>query len=371
MAGDARPLWRLVQARPVTVHTSQFPTLLSMPVRRFAPHLAPSRCSLLVGRSESEFRVIYVLIAFTLIITGGTIGYVVIEKWSWLDSFYMAIITVTTVGFAEVRPLTSQGRGFTIALLVLGVGSIFYAFGVVGEFLLSGHLGGLLWRRRMDNEINQIRNQVIVCGYGRTGFHVANELMREGRPTVVIDSSEDAVDAAIKDGHLAIRGDAGDDELLRMAGIERASGLVAAVAPDPDCLMVVLTARSLAPDLPIVARAEQEVSEPKLRKTRRQDPRKSVTYVSGLTVTHVPGRSNHGVEIRLDEIRLPIPTALEGMRLRESNLLTGSDANIVGIRKGGGTSIAIATSDTILNANDVILAIGSGEQLTSLRGRCQ
>ena len=138
------PLWRLVQARPVTVHTSQFPTLLSMPVRRFAPHLAPSRCSLLVGRSESEFRVIYVLIAFTLIITGGTIGYVVIEKWSWLDSFYMAIITVTTVGFAEVRPLTSQGRGFTIALLVLGVGSIFYAFGVVGEFLLSGQLGGLL-----------------------------------------------------------------------------------------------------------------------------------------------------------------------------------------------------------------------------------
>ena len=352
-----------------------------MPVRRFAPHLAPSRCSLLVGRSESEFRVIYVLIAFTLIITGGTIGYVVIEKWSWLDSFYMAIITVTTVGFAEVRPLTSQGRGFTIALLVLGVGSIFYAFGVVGEFLLSGHLGGLLWRRRMDNEINQIRNQVIVCGYGRTGFHVANELMREGRPTVVIDSSEDAVAAAIKDGHLAIRGDAGDDELLRMAGIERASGLVAAVAPDPDCLMVVLTARSLAPDLPIVARAEQEVSEPKLRRAGA-DQVVSLYRIAGRRMAQMAIRPDftefldllvhdHGVEIRLDEIRLPIPTALEGMRLRESNLLTGSGANIVGIRKGGGTSIAIATSDTILNANDVILAIGTGEQLTSLRGRCR
>ena len=105
-----------------------------MPVRRFAPHLAPSRCSLLVGRSESEFRVIYVLIAFTLIITGGTIGYVVIEKWSWLDSFYMAIITVTTVGFAEVRPLTSQGRGFTIALLVLGSGAFFMPLAWLASF---------------------------------------------------------------------------------------------------------------------------------------------------------------------------------------------------------------------------------------------
>ncbi len=106
----------------------------------------------------------------------------------------------------------------------------------------------------MDNEISQLRNQVIVCGYGQTGFHVSIELMRVGRPTVVIDSSEDAVAAEIEDGHLAIRGDAGDDELLRMAGIERASGLVDAVAPD----------------LPIIARAEQKVSEPKLRKGRRR-----------------------------------------------------------------------------------------------------
>ena len=237
-----------------------------MRIRRFVPLLAPSRRSRHLGRTESEFRVIYVLIAFTLIISGGTIGYVVIEGLGWLDSLYMAIITVTTVGFAEVRPLTDQGRGFTIALLILGVGGIFYAFGVVGEYLLSGHLGGLLWRRRMDSEISELKDHVIVCGYGRTGIHVAGELMRQGRPTVVIDSSEDAVSAAIDSGHLAIRGDAGDDELLRMAGIERASGLVAAVAPDPDCLMVVLTARSLAPDLPIVARAEQEVSEPKLRR---------------------------------------------------------------------------------------------------------
>ena len=234
--------------------------------RRFVPLLSSSRRNRLFGRTDREFRVVYVLITFTLIISGGTIGYVVIEGWSWLDSVYMTIITVTTVGFAEVRPLTGLGRGFTIALLILGVGGIFYAFGVVGEYLLSGHLGGLLWRRRMDSEISELKDHVIVCGYGRTGIHVAGELMRQGRSAVVVDSSEDAVSAAIDDGHLAVRGDAGDDDHLRMAGIERASGLVAAGAPDPECLMVVLTARSLAPDLPIVARAEQEDSEPKLRR---------------------------------------------------------------------------------------------------------
>ena len=237
-----------------------------MPTRRFVPYLTPFRIKRLVGPTEREFRVVYVLLAFTLIISGGTIGYVVIEDWGWLDSFYVTIITVTTVGFAEVRPLTSLGRFFTIALVILGVGGIFYAFGVVGEYLLSGHLGGLLWRRRMDNEIGELKGHVIVCGYGRTGIHVASDLVRQGTPAVVVDSSEDAVATAIDDGHLAIRGDAGDDDMLRRAGIERASGLVAAVAPDPECLMVVLTARSLAPDLPIVARAEQDVSEPKLHR---------------------------------------------------------------------------------------------------------
>ena len=132
----------------------------------------------LSAATESEFRVIYVLIAFTLIITGGTIGYVVIEKWSWLDSFYMAIITVTTVGFAEVRPLTRPGtRVLRLPCWYWGSGGIFYAFGVVGEFLLSGHLGGLLWRRRMDNEINRNDGtRSLSAATGRTGFHVAKRV---------------------------------------------------------------------------------------------------------------------------------------------------------------------------------------------------
>jgi len=209
-------------------------------------------------------RLIDIGLVFGIIILVGGVGYWLIEGWSWVDAIYMSIITVTTVGFGEIHPLSPVGRVFTTLLIVLGVAGITYAFSALTNYVIAGELGGILERRRMARRVNSMREHYIVCGFGRVGRQVCVELKREGEPLVVVDANPSSVGRAESQGYLVVVGDAGDDQILQEAGIGRALGLVATVDSDAANLLVALSARALNPDLYIVARANLEDTEAKM-----------------------------------------------------------------------------------------------------------
>jgi voltage-gated potassium channel len=190
----------------------------------------------------------------------GTAGYMLIERWDFLDAFYMTIITISTVGFTEVHRLSESGRVFTETLIVGGVGTMLFAFGVFAETLSEGHFLEYRRRRRMETEIDRLRDHFIVCGYGRTGTRVIVEFEEQQVPYVVIDTNHDAIDRLREEHRLHIEGDAASEDILREAGIDRAKGLISAVDSDERSVYITLAARSMRPDLLIIARAGQPQS---------------------------------------------------------------------------------------------------------------
>ncbi len=202
-----------------------------------------------------------VLISVTIV---GTAGYMIIEGWPFLDALYMTIIVLTTIGFAEVRPLDDSGRVFTIALAIFGVGGIFYALIAVFQFLLEGELGAILGVQRMKSQIQQLRGHYILCGFGRVGEEIAREFAARAMPFVVVELTPEAVGRAEKRGYPLLVGDATSDNTLREAGIERARGLLAAADSDAGNTFIVLTAKALNPNLHIVARAAHPESQPRM-----------------------------------------------------------------------------------------------------------
>ncbi len=206
-----------------------------------------------------------ILAALLGVILAGTLGYRWIEGVPWLDALYMTVITITTIGYGEVFPLSTAGRVFTILLSLAGVFVLFFMAGVVLARALFENLPRLR-RRRMQREIDRLQDHVILCGSGRLGEIVLQELRRAGRPFVVLEKDPDRCRALQEEGILALAGDATDEELLRRAGIERASGVIAAVHTDADNMYIALTARQLNPRCRIIARAEDEQSAAKLQR---------------------------------------------------------------------------------------------------------
>lgn len=193
----------------------------------------------------------------------GTVGYLVMG-WSISDAAYMTGITLTTVGYKEVRELDGLGRLWTVMVAVAGVGIIFGSVGIVAEAVLSEAVSGRREAKRMTEAIDELKGHMILCGYGRVGSTVARELDHVGEPFVVIDINAASLAAAQADGHLVVMGDATADAVLRQAGIDRARGLITTIDSDANNVYVTLSARSLNPGLFIVARANQEGSEAKL-----------------------------------------------------------------------------------------------------------
>ena len=180
-----------------------------------------------------------------LVIAGGTAGYMVIEGWSAWDSLYMTVITVTTVGYREVHVLSPAGEGFTIVLLIGGVGTALYTFTLLATVVVEGGLHLRLEQRRIRRMIDRLEDHFIVCGYGRIGSVIAEEFRREGTPFVVVERDPERVHAVIAAGMLAVEADASREEVLRRLGIDRARGLVAAVGTDAENVYAILTARVL------------------------------------------------------------------------------------------------------------------------------
>lgn len=306
----------------------------------------------------------------------GTLGYMIVEGWNIFDSLYMTVITISTTGFTEINKLSDSGRAFTIVLLLVGVGAITVAIGTVIDFFVEGHLTGMLEDRRMTKEIEALSNHHIIAGAGRFGIVVARELADEGVAFVLVDVSEEAV-AVVKDnGWLCVHGDATEEEVLRAAGIERASSLLAALDQDADNMFVTVTAKTVNPGIFIVSRSTQEATEPKLIKAgadRVITPnvicgRRMATLVLHPFVSDYLDLVTHGAEVeyRLQEIDLAATSPVAGKSIRESMVRDRFGVFILAIRGRDGVIDTNPSFDRVMEEGDTLVVLGTSKQLTAL-----
>lgn len=218
------------------------------------------------GRSFPWARLRWVVLASVCVVLYGVIGYMALEGWSFIDAMYMTVITVTTVGFREVHELDTSGEVFTMTLAALGVGVALTGVSIVAAIIAAGELGGRARRRRMERRIEALQNHFIVCAYGRVGRAAVRELKASGLPLVVVDPKEELRDRMEADDVLYIVDDCSSEPVLRQAGVERAGGLICAVDSDATNVYIALTARSINPNLFIVARASEPGSAERLER---------------------------------------------------------------------------------------------------------
>ena len=199
-------------------------------------------------------RFLYLLAAVAITLATGTVGFVLIDHYPPFDAFYMTLITMTTVGYGEIHPLSHAGRVFNSFLIAFGVTTIFIAIGAMTQTIIEREFGEAIGKRRNKRMIDNLKDHYIICGYGRVGRGAAAELHHAEVPFVVVDSNPDRVERAIFVGMLAVAADATHDETLHQVGIERARGLVAALATDADNLFVLLSAKGMNPRIFLAAR---------------------------------------------------------------------------------------------------------------------
>jgi len=312
------------------------------------------------------------LVMLTGVFLLGTVGYIILG-FSVLDAAYQTVTTVATVGFREVQPLDDAGKVFTIVLILLGVGTALYTFSVVLETLFEGHLQELFGRRRMERQIEALSGHVIVCGWGRVGRAIGDELSAAQSDLVVVDRDEERVASAAVP---TVLGDATEDRVLEAAGLSRARALVAALDSDAGNLFVTVSARSLRPDLFIVARARVEESEEKLRRAgadRVVNPQsiggaRIAAFVLQPHVTEFLDIVMHdrALEFRLEEVVVPPESSIAGQSIRDAHLRDRTGALVLALRDPDGTFNTNPSPDSTIRAGDVLIAIGTPDELTAL-----
>src|SRR5690242_3050103 len=211
-------------------------------------------------------RFLFLVSAVLITLAIGTTGFIVIAGYTPFDAFYMTLITMTTVGYSEIHPLGHAGRVFNSFLIVFGVTTIFIAIGAMTQTIIEQEFGEVIGKRRKKRMIDKLKDHYIVCGFGRVGRGAAAELQHAHVPFVVVDMNPDRVEMAINAGMLAVVADSTHDETLRQLGIDRARGLVAALATDADNLFVLLSAKGLNRKIYVAARAAEESAEEKMRR---------------------------------------------------------------------------------------------------------
>jgi len=324
-----------------------------------------------------QFRLVKIVAtALALLTAAGTVGFRVIEGWSWFDSFYMVVITLSTIGYEEVHPLSHAGRVFNTVLIIAGVALVFLMIGALTQALLEFELVKVFGRRRMEREVAGLKDHYIVCGAGRVGTSVAQELARKPCAFVIVESDEKSL-ASLDPKWLALVGDAASEKTLRDAGIERARGLVAATTTDSTNLYIVLTAKSLNPKLKIIARASEERAEKHL-KTAGADVVISPYAAAGHRIAQSFLRPNvldfldiatdrsGTLEMVIEEIRIGPGSSLAGTTVGSSRIHHQFGIMILAIRSAEGETRFNPPAEDPLRAGDCLIAMGEPGQLAEL-----
>jgi len=317
-----------------------------------------------------RFRLAVILLAIVIVV--GVTGYKLINGWGLLDSFYMVIITISTVGYTEVHPQGAAGRLFTSGLIVVGVGTMLYGFGVFAETLADNAFGRYRRERQLQRELNQLRDHFIICGYGRIGTQVVAEFEDHKVYYVVIDQTEEALERIRAEGRLHIEGDASKEEILKQAGIERARGLISAVDSDERAVYIVLAARAFNPNLYIVARAGRPDSIRRLElagATRTISPyvmaghRMAELAIRPAMVDVLDSLHHAEAGIGVEEMVVSPGTPAVGKTLDEIGLFGPDTARVLALRRRDGTLHVNPNGSQRLEDGDLVIALGTEDQL--------
>jgi voltage-gated potassium channel len=308
----------------------------------------------------------------------GTVGYRWIEgeHWSYFDGFYMTAITLTTIGYGETHPLSDVGRAFTVVLAYSGIFVLFYFASELIRAAVTGELRAVIGRHWVDEELTKLSGHTIVCGYGRMGRIICGELERQGKRFVIVDKTP-ALLAQLPHRHgLPLPGDATTDELLRKAGVDRARALITAVGSDADNLYICLTARLLNPKLLIVARAEEEEAEAKLRKVGANKVispylaggHRAVQAVLRPTVLHFMEMATRPefLDLQIEEVLVGAGSRLARQSLRQSRLHQDLGVVVVGILRPDGELLYNPQADVVIEPGATLIALGQRRQLDRL-----
>lgn len=318
------------------------------------------------------------IIILLIIVSIGIFGYSVIENWALLDSVYMVIITLFTVGFQEVQPLSSEGKIFTIFLILTGVGASIYVAGQIIEIIVEGQILGIRRRKKMENTIRNLKDHFIICGFGRVGHQVGKEFDNANIKYVVIDNNHEHTELNEYQNILHIIGDATSDEKLLEAGIKNARGLIASSDSDVANVYITLSARELNKELLIVARASEVDTEGKL-KIAGANRVLSPSFISGKRMANWATRPvasdfleivshNDNRQFNLQEVPIPDNSSFIGKTLIEAKIKELSEITILAIANKNGKFNLQPSSDTIINPGDTLVAIGTKDQVEKLNG---
>lgn len=325
-------------------------------------------------RTQTRFR--FMLVLLVLIIGLGTFGYMLIEDWEVLDALYMTVITLATVGFREVHQLTPLGQIFTVLLIIFGVGGVIYTIGTLAQLLIEGELQELLGRRKMEKQLQKIRDHYIICGYGRVGKQVCREFRQRRVPFVVVEKDPALLEELTCEGIIYLQGDSTEDHTLIEAGIERAKGLVLTIASEADNVFVTLTARHLNPDLFITARADSPSAE---KKIYRAGANKVVSpYIIGgnrmAIATLQPyvgdflrlGELDKDTGLTIEEVQITPGSPIAGKTLKDSALWEETGFNLIGIKKATKEVLFNPPPDTMIQPGDILIIFGEARKLEML-----
>jgi voltage-gated potassium channel len=320
------------------------------------------------------------LIIIVALILAGTMGFHFLEGWSLLESFYVTIMTLTTVGYGDFAPRSSMGMLFTVVLVSFGVGTMLYTVVLMAQTMVEGRLINLLGKGKMEKTVEKMSNHHIICGCGRIGMLIARELAEGKVPFVVVDNNPEVIQRVQEEGFVFFRGDATHDKSLIGAGIKRAKGVVCVLPSDAQNLYVILTAKELNPKVWILSRAEEEASESRL--LRAGADRVMSPYTLGgsrmamailrpamLDFIEITTR-RQSLELRMDELPICEGSPLIGKSLEESEIRQRYGLIIVAVKKDSGKMIFNPVAGYIIQNGDKLIALGEEENVSKLTQVC-
>lgn len=321
-------------------------------------------------------RLLFIVLTIFVTLLTGTAGFTLIEKWAPFDAFYMTLTTMTTVGYGEIHPLSKAGRVFNSFLIIFGVTTIFIAIGAMTQTIIELEFGDLLGKRRNKRMIDHLTDHFIICGYGRVGRGAASELLHAGVRFVVVDINPERVERAMLAGMLAVAADSTRDETLRRVGIDRARGLVTALATDADNLFVLLSAKGLNSKIYVAARAAEEGAEEKMRRAGADAvfAPYSITghrLAQSLLRPHVVQfldftTKDIGEDIAIEQVRVSDASQMASKTIREMQLGRDVGVIVMAIRKADGQMIFNPPADTGIHAGDYLIVMGRPSNLRTL-----
>lgn len=326
-----------------------------------------------LGQTRREILIATSLLILLLI--GGGFAYQYIEGWPWIDGFYMTFITLTTIGFTEVHALSNAGRLVTVVIGVIGIGIATFVIARFAQLLLASDR---LQRRHMQEQIDRLDNHYIICGYGRVGHRLAEDLFRANRPFVVLDVNEEVIQNEMIDGMLYLVGDAEDDETLRKAGIDRAEGVIVALPDDSSNVFVTLTVRELNPDVYILARTVDHKNRSKLLHAGA-DKVIAPSEVGADRMAQVILRPNvdqfmenvlhtGALSLQIEEVHVAEGAPLDGETLAGSTFRQQFDAVVIGIIDSDTREMKFHPGPSdLIEAGDILIVIGDREMIRRLR----